>query len=271
MAISVNTNSGAMVALQNLNSTNKELQTVQSRINTGLKVAGPKDDGSTFAIAQNIRAKVAGLDAVKDSLDRGVSAADTAIAAGSSISDLLIEMKEKAVAATDASLDTASRNALAADFTALRDQITTIVSNAVFDGVNLIDGSTTTDIQALANDAGSTITVSAQLFTLTGLSISAATLSTVTNAGAARSAVDAAISTANSRLAALGTDAKSLEIHKDFVGQLQDTLSQGVGNLVDAALTKESARLQSLQIKQQLGVKALSIANQAPQTILGLF
>lgn len=270
MAISVNTNSGAMVALQNLNVTNKELQTVQSRINTGLKVAGPKDDGATFAIAQNIRANVAGLNAVKTSLDRGVSAADTAIAAGSSISDLLIEMKEKAVAATDASLDTASRNALSADFTALRDQISTIVSNADFDGVNLIDGSVT-NIQALANDTGSTITISSQLFTLTGLSISAATLSTVTNAAAARSAVESAIGTANSRLASFGTDAKSLEIHKEFVGQLQDTLNQGVGNLVDADLAKESARLQSLQIKQQLGVQALSIANQAPQTILGLF
>jgi len=268
--LSVNTNAGAMAALQNLNSTNSQMAEVQNRINTGLKVAGPKDDGATFAIAQNIRSNIAGLDAVKDSLDRGVSATDTAIAAGQSVSDLLIEMKEKAVASTDASLDTASRNALNSDFTALRDQISTIVSNAEFDGINLIDGSASS-IAVLANDEGSTITVSAQLFTLTGLSISAAALDTVTNATAARSAVDAAIATANSRLAALGTDGKSLEIHKDFVGQLQDTLAQGVGNLVDADLAKESARLQSLQIKQQLGVQALSIANQAPQSILGLF
>ena len=271
MALSVNTNSGAMVALQNLNSTNKELAEVQARINTGLKVAGPKDDGATFAIAQNIRANVAGLDAVKDSLDRGVSAADTAIAAGQSISDLLVEMKEKAVAATDASLDTASRNALNADFTALQSQIGTIVSNAEFDGVNLIDGSLSS-IAVLANDEGSTITVDAQqLSANTGLGVASVDLTTATNAAAARSAVNSAIETANSRLASLGTDAKSLEIHKDFVGQLQDTLTQGVGNLVDADLAKESARLQSLQIKQQLGVQALSIANQAPQSILGLF
>ena len=270
MAISVNTNSGAMVALQNLNSTNKQLAEVQQRINTGLKVAGPKDDGSTFAIAQNIRSEISGMDAVKDSLDRGVSATDTAIAAGQSISDLLIEMKEKAVAATDASLDTSSRNALAADFTALRDQIATIVSNAEFDGINLIDGSTSS-IAVLANDDGSSITVSAQQLSGTNLSIASVDLSTATNAAAARSAVDAAIETANARLASLGTDAKSLEIHKDFVGQLQDTLTEGLGNLVDADLAKESARLQSLQIKQQLGTNALSIANQAPQSILGLF
>uniref|UniRef100_UPI003A953472 flagellin n=1 Tax=Minwuia sp. TaxID=2493630 RepID=UPI003A953472 len=226
--LSVNTNSGAMVALQNLNSTNKQMEEVQSRINTGLKVAGPKDDGSTFAIAQNIRANIAGLDAVKDSIDRGVSAADTAIAAGQSISDLLVEMKEKAVAATDASLATASRNALNADFAALRDQISTIVNNAEFDGVNLIDGSASS-ISVLANDSGSTITVSAQqLSANTGLGVASVDLTTATNSTAARSAVDAAIATANSRLASLGTDAKSLEIHKDFVGQLQDTLTTGV-------------------------------------------
>ena len=269
--LSVNTNSGAMAALQSLNATNKELSQVQSRINTGLKVAGPKDDGATYAIAQNIRSTVAGLDAVKDSLDRGVSAVDTAVAAGQSISDLLIEMKEKAIAATDASLDTSSRNALNADFTALRDQISTIVANAEFDGVNLIDGSLSS-IAVLANDEGSTITVSAQELTVSaGLSVASVDLSTATNAGAARSAIDAAIQTTNSRLAALGTDSKSLDIHKDFIGQVQDTLTAGIGNLVDADLAKESARLQSLQIKQQLGVQALSIANQAPQTILGLF
>ena len=268
--LSVNTNNGAMTALQNLNQTNKQLNEVQARINTGLKVATAKDDGATFAIAQNIRSTVAGLDAVKGSLDRGVSSADTAIAAGQSISDLLIEMKEKSVAATDASLDTASRTALNNDFAALRDQISTIVSNAEFDGVNLIDGSLSS-IAVLANDEGSTITVSAQqLSANTGLGVASVDLTTATNAAAARSAVEAAIQTANSRLASLGTDAKSLEIHKDFVGQVQDTLTVGIGNLVDADLAKESARLQSLQIKQQLGTQALSIANQAPQSILGL-
>lgn len=271
MAFSVNTNTGAMVALQNLNGTNSELSEVQNRINTGLKVAGPKDDGSTFAIAQNIRATVAGMNAVKTSLDRGVSAADTAISAGKAVSDLLIDMKEKAVAATDASLATASRNALDADFQALRDQISTIVDNAEFDGVNLLNGSLTS-ISVLANDDGSTIVISDQDLTVSnGLGITSHDLSTATSSAATLSAVDAAIETVNSRLAALGTDAKTLDIHKTFVGQLQDTLKTGVGNLVDADLAEESARLQSLQIKQQLGTRALSIANQGPSSILGLF
>src|SRR5262245_19709718 len=138
--LSVNTNTGAMIALQYLNKTDKELQVAQSHINTGLKVASAKDDGSTFAIAQNMRGEVAGFHAVADSLNRGVSAIDVAMAAGHTVSDLLIEMKNKAVASADISLDTASRAALNADFIALREQINKIVENASFNGTNLVDG-----------------------------------------------------------------------------------------------------------------------------------
>src|SRR6201995_3473054 len=141
--VSVNTNSGAMVALQYLNKTENDLQTTQTHINKGLKVATAKDDGATFAIAQNMRGNVMGYQSVTDSLNRGVSTIDVAISAGGSISDLLNQMKAKALAAADTSLDTASRNALNADFTALRDQISTIVKNAGFNGFNLVDGSTT--------------------------------------------------------------------------------------------------------------------------------
>ena len=120
---SVNTNTGALVALQNLNSTNKQLETTQSRINTGLKVASVKDDGATWAIAQGMRAKSASIESVKDSLQRGQSTIDVAIAAGEQVSDLLSQMKQKALSAADTSLDTASRTALNESFKALRDQI----------------------------------------------------------------------------------------------------------------------------------------------------
>src|ERR1041385_7761628 len=105
--ISVNTNVGAMVALQYLNNTNAQLQKVQNAINRGYKVDSARDDGATFAIAQNMRGDVAGYSAVTDSLNRGISSVDVALAGGQSISDLLVEMKQKALAATDSSLDTA--------------------------------------------------------------------------------------------------------------------------------------------------------------------
>ena len=139
MSFSVNTNTGALVALQYLNATQAQLNLTQNAISSGLKVASAKDDGSTFAIAQNQRGSVAGYSSVVDSLNRGSSAIDVALSAGQSISDLLIQLKTKALSASDSSLDTASREALNQDFSALRDQITTIVKNATFNGLNLVE------------------------------------------------------------------------------------------------------------------------------------
>jgi flagellin-like hook-associated protein FlgL len=173
----INTNPGAMIALQNLNKTNMDLQQVQQRINTGLAVSSAKDNGGVFAIAQSMRADVGGYKAVSQSLDLAQSTVDVALAAGEAISDLMVEMKEKALAAADTSLDTASRNALNADFQALRDQITTIVSNAEFNGTNLISNGAS-DITALANaDGSNVITIGAEDLSLTGgtLTIAATT------------------------------------------------------------------------------------------------
>ncbi|NBB15864.1 flagellin [Caulobacter sp. SLTY] len=274
MALSVNTNVGAMVALQNLNATNMELDKTQSRINTGKKVANAKDNGAIWAIAQGQRATSGALNAVKDSLNRGSSAIDVAIAGGESVSDLLLQMKEKALAASDTSLDSASRTALNEDFKALRDQISKAVANADFNGVNLIKSGATA-IAALANaDGSSKLTVAAEVMALGGSIVTVAatgTIGTVTTAAAMVTTVNTSISNTSAALARLGTKSKAYEMHSAFIGKLQDSIDAGVGNLVDADLAKESARLQALQTKQQLGVQALSIANQTPQTITSLF
>ncbi len=274
MSISVNTNYGAMIALQNLNSTNTDLEGVQNRINTGLKIAGPKDNGAVWAIAQNMRMDVMALNAVTQSLNRTLSVADTAVAAGTGISDLLKEMKEKALAAKDPSIDANARAAYNADFTALRDQITKTVSNAAFDGSNILNGSVT-NIQALANaDGNSFITVAARTLSLGGTIVSVAATSTISTAARASTmitTIEASLNALNLALSQLGTDSKKVTLHKNFIAKLSDELEHGIGNLVDADLAKESARLQSLQTKQQLGIQALSIANQAPQVILNLF
>ena len=272
--LSVNTNVGAMAALQFLNQTQSELQVTQSHINSGLKVANAKDNGAVFAIAQNMRGNIAGYSAVSDSLNRGISTVDVAISAGQSISDLLNELKGKALAASDGSLDTASRNALDADFTALRDQITTIVQNASFNGTNMVDGSVA-NFQALASaDGTKKITASGQTLSLSGTVVtltSTGTISTQSKASAMVSTVNTSIANVNAALAKLASASKKFAIQATFVSKLVDTLNAGVGNLVDADMAVESARLQSLQVKQQLGVQALSIANQAPSITLSLF
>lgn len=271
---SVNTNNGALIALQNLNATNNELASVQGRINTGKKVSSAKDNGAVWAIAQTQRGTSNALNAVKDSLQRGQSTIDVAIAAGESVSDLLLQMKEKALAASDTTLDTTSRSALNEDFKALRDQITKAVTNADFNGANMIKASGNT-VTALANaDGTSKITVAAQSLALGGANVTVAataSLSTATIAAGLVTTVSTSISNVGSALAKLGTGSKSLESHLTFVGKLQDSLDAGVGNLVDADLAKESAKLQALQTKQQLGVQALSIANSSTSSLLGLF
>ena len=274
MTFSVNTNSGALVALQYLSQTQGQLNQTQSHINSGMKVASARDDGAIYAIAQNQRGQVAGYTAVINSINNGTSAIDVALSAGQSISDLLIQLKTKALAAADSSLDTASRQALNANFTALRDQITTIVKNAVFNGFNLVDGSTT-KITALASADGSRrITTAAQNLKLSGTIVtlkSTATISTQAKASTLVATIQSSLTNVNSALAQLSSGAAKFSIQATFSQKLSDTLTTGIGNLVDANMAQESATLQSLQVKQQLGVQALSIANQAPQTILSLF
>jgi flagellin len=274
---SVNTNVGAMIALQNLNATNSDLAMVQNRINTGKKVANAKDNGAIWAIAQNQRATSGALNAVKESLQRSISTVDVAIAGGETVSDLLLQMKEKTLAASDSSLDAASRTALNEDFISLRDQIGKAVKNATFNGINMLDGSVTppTTIAALADDAGtSKLTVQAQDMSLGGLILNlgaSASIGTMTLAAPMITSITTAIANVSTALSKLGTGSKSLSSHLTFIGKLQDSIDAGIGNLVDADLAKESAKLTALQTKQQLGVQALSIANQMPQTIMSLF
>lgn len=283
---SVHTNMGAMMALQNLNRTNSELQTTQMRINTGLKVSTAKDNGAVYNIAQQMRSEKSALDAVRGGLDRAKSIADVALAAGEALSDVFVQMRDKAVAAADPSISATSRAAYNQEFIALRDQVSSIIQNAVFDGGNLLNGGATS-LDFLANTSGS-LTVSLPVLDLNlGAAGSAPgvipatpadvylevddVLDTAANAAIVRDRVAASLNFVNAELARLGAAAKRIDNHNVFVGKLQDSIKGGIGNLVDADMAVEAARLQAAQVKQQLGTQALSIANQAPQSILSLF
>jgi len=274
MTFSVNTNPGALIALQNLNETSQQLQRAQEIVSTGLSVANAKDNGAIWAIAQNERSQVSSLDAVKSSLQTGQSIIDVASSAGTTVSNLLTQLQQKALAASDTSLDANSRAALNNDFISIRNSITTTVQNAEFNGVNLINGSIA-KITSIANAQGTSVittlgenlTLSHGIVTLT----STATIGTVTAATAQIAIVQASLTNVDNALATLGTASKALDTHLNFVSNLQDTLTTGIGNLVNADLAKESATLQALQTKQQLGIQALAIANSASSALLGLF
>lgn len=303
MTTSIHTNTSAMIALQNLSRTSDQLASTQSRVNTGLKVQGAKDNAAVWAVAQGQRADQGSLEAVTTSLKRATSIADVSLAAGEQISDILLELKQKATSAADPSQSAASRASYNQEFQALLGSIQSFADNAIFDGVNILDGAATTDLTFLASaDGKETIAVKRQNMSLMGLGLAANSYDSDTstaaidawtnNAGTpedetllnaapdlltqekaqfALRRVNDAIAVASSRLSELGAQAKQIERHTTYVGKLSDSLEAGIGNLVDADLAKESARLQALQVQQQLGVQALSIANQAPQIILSLF
>jgi flagellin len=275
VGMSVNTNKSALIALQQLTATNERLSDVQSRINTGLRVANAKDSASIYAIAQKQRADFNSLSAVKMSLDRATSIADVALTAGTQISDILIQMREKVVGAAEGSATDQTRKAFNDEYQTLLSAISQFASSAAFDGVGLLSGMFTAELNFLANaDGDSYIRLMPQNFTISGpvINLAGTTLtgSTTTILGV-RSALDIAISNVTSALAELGAQAKQIEKHVTFVTKLQDVLETGIGNLVDADIAKESARLQALQVQQQLGAQALSIANSQPQVILKLF
>ena len=395
--LSVNTNYGALLALQSLNATQQDLATVQNRITTGLKVGDAKDNGAVFAIAQGQRARLTSLTSIKEAMDRAGSAIDVALSAGTAIGDILQQLKAKAVSAQAEDLTTAQRNALQADYDALRAQIGQVAGSAQFNGLNLVNAGganlnvavsdinagtagrqiqstaiagTVPGLSAYVVGNGSVVAADGPRFNLNGVQIGEVTLTatmtiqqyldevstqtggrvtatydqsngqftyrapeavavtnelTITTGGTARSwlgvgnaaaavsggastatvtdfdwtaggsgalatvstaanllatsgsalataaSIDTAINAINLQMATLGSQAKALSVQNNFLGKLRDVVEEGISNLVDADLAKESARLQSLQIKQQLGTQALSIANQAPQYILSLF
>ena len=273
---SVNTNNGAMVALQTLNNTNRDLFKTQNAISTGLKVASVKDNGAIWAIANKMRSDVSAYERVTESNNTASAKVDVAISAGESIMELLNEMKGKALAASQTGLSVSAQNAFNADFVQLRDQVTSIIANSTFDGSNMTNGILPANNAISLGDAagGNTITVLGANLSLGGTTVTVAAAADVTSSANALTAlgqVNASITNLGTQLATWGAGSKRLDMHKQFVSKLQDALTSGIGAMVDADLAKESAKLQSLQVKQQLGIQALSIANGAAQTALSLF
>ena len=274
MSLSVNTNAGALIALQNLNSTESQLQIAQNQVSTGLAVSDAQDNGAIFAIAQNQRATSSALTAVTQSLQRVQSTVNVASSAGTTVSDLLNQLKATTLSAADTSTNTTSRLALNATFTSILAEIKSVVSNAAFNGINLIDGSVAQLAALASTDGVSKLTVQAQSLALGGANVTlaaTASITTVTLAIAALAAVGTSITNVNNALAKLGSSANALQTQITFTGNLQDTIDTGVGNLVNANLAKESATLTALQTKQSLGIQALSIANSSSQVLLSLF
>lgn len=270
----INTSVEAMNAARTLALTDRELRTTQKAISTGKAIASATDNGAVWTIANKMAGDVTSYERVRESNERAGAVLDTAIAAAESIMALLTEMRAKALAATQPALSGPSQSALNADFAQLRDQITSVIANASFDGTNMIGAGPAAAI-SLGDTIGSNgISIAGANLSLGGTIITVAAgsdLASTANATATLSLVNTSMANLGTQLATWGAGATRLELHRDFVRKLQDALSVGIGAMTDADVSKESAKLQSLQVKQQLGIQVLSIANNSGQAALSLF
>lgn len=284
---SILTNNGAMVALQTLKGINASLAKTQNQISTGKDINTAKDDAAIWAISKVMESDVNSFKTVSKSLALASGAISTANTAAEKVQDLLGKIKEKVVAAKDGNLDRAT---LQTDFEDLKAQIETTVKGSQFNGINLVNGdqfdgvSTFKALSALNRAQDGTVTADTIDIDLantdlriTGGTVAAMTdldaldLTAVTDWDAALATVEGAISASVGAASAFGSANKRIEMQSDFVSKLGDAMTSAIGALVDADMEEASARLQALQTQQQLGIQSLSIANQAPKSLLSLF
>ena len=281
MSNSIVTNPEAFVALRNLERTNEKLSKTQERLSTGLKVTSATDDASNFAIAQGVRGDVRALGAITQGLNNSKGIGEIALAGVTAISDLLQDIRQKLTELANGGLTTAQRVIVKADFDKLMSQAYGFVSNSNFNGRNLLI-SNASNVNTISNLNGTNLTLTARSGASSGIthlikSLAGSTLGTdgaASNSSNAQSVIAAqytALETEiNTSLGALGAEIRALKFQTDFLTTVNDSTEIGLGNIVDADLARESAELTALQVRQQLGVQVLGIANQQPQILLNL-
>ncbi len=267
---SVNTNIGALVALQNLQQTQFNLNRTQNQVSTGLRISSPLDDAANFAIAQGLRSNINAYTAVQQSLSSATGILSVAIAGATSVSNLLSQINTTAIEASNPSNTASQQSILSANFTAQLAQLNTFISNSVYNGLNLLSAGAA-NVTITSTISGGQLTIAAA----SGLSqVSAALAGGVTTTAAALallSTITAQQLVVGTALGTLGSSQNSINFLTTFTQTLSNAVTQGLGSLVDANLAQASAQLQAEQVQQQLGVQALSIANARPQVLLSLF
>ena len=277
---SILTNNGAIVALQTLKNVNSNLNKAQSEIATGKSVSNAKDNAAVWAISKVMEADESAFKTIQANLNMAGAVVATARGGAEQISNLLREMKDLAIGANN---DAADFTKISADIQAKKLQINAIVDGTQMNGVNLLKTAPTpsntnyTVLGSLNRTSGTPVPAGANIEVASAgfeAAIQTPAVTAITNRATAVTAlgeIEGLLNIAVNGAAALGTAGKRISDQADFVGKQADSLKVGIGSLVDADMEEASARLQALQTQQQLGIQALSIANQAPSAVLSLF
>ena len=270
---SVNTNISAMTALQSLNRTNEALAGVQKRVSTGYRVSDAKDDGGAFAVAQSVRADVAGLTAANEQLGGLKGIVDVSLQGLGQVSKTMVELRTVLTRLADGTINDEQRGQYEQQYSQLRTQVERFIDDATYNGRSLLSVDAAAgggDIVSIRNEGGTTLTLAAFDGT-TDLLVAAAPA----DEAAARAAITGDWTTVNQAindaLNRLGSDANYIDSQVSYNRDKLDAVESGLGALIDADIAKEAARLQALQIRQQLGTQTLSITNQSPQALISLF
>jgi flagellin len=272
---SINTNAQALIALQNLNTTNSQMSITQKRVSTGYRVADAKDDGGAFAVAQAVRSDVAGVIAVGEQLGGVKGSLQTTFASLSVVSDTMKQVRAVLTRLADAAISADQRVTYEQQYELLATQVASFVDDAFYNGRTLLSTDANAgggNITAIRNESGATFTINAvdgdTLKMPATAPTSSAQATTWIVSGGDFDDVDRAISTA---LNEFGSSMAFVDNQIKYNSQKVDAMESGLGALVDADLAKESSTLEALKVRQQLGVQTLGLANQGPQVLLGLF
>jgi len=271
MSNSINTNVGAMVALASLRTTQTALSVASKQVQTGYRVSDAADDASTFSVAQGIRGNLQAYQAVQGSLANGVGLGSVTQAALTNISNLIGNLQAKITQLADGSISANQRTIYTADFNAMTSQISNFISQANYNGTNLLSAASAAKT-FLADTNAVTLTMTSQS------SVNAAFTTFAVSSVASASQAPLALTSLNTFQQAVATslganaaETRTLTLQSNFVNAIVDATTTGLGAIVDADIGKASASVQALQVRQQLGIQSLSIANQQPSVLLGLF
>ncbi|MAY89044.1 MAG: flagellar protein [Pseudooceanicola sp.] len=275
---SILTNNSAMAALQTLQSINKSLDSTQNRISSGLQISSGKDNAAYFSISETMKGDSSMYKAIDEGLTLTMNSVSTARLGAETVQEVAQEFAERVAFAQGGTAEV--RADVQAELDELVARIETTIAQSTFNGTSLVAGTaTTTVVTGISRGAAGSVTTTSITFQEQDLDAIRSTLAAVDLTTSSTTALmEADLQTAEAQLdaaiasaTALGIAEKSIETQKEFLGALTDKLDSGVGSMVDADMEAEAARLQSLQVQQQLATQSLSIANQAPQNILSLF
>ena len=272
MANSINTNVGTLIALQSLRTTQSNLYVASKQVQTGYRVADASDDASTFSVAQGVRANLQAYSSIQGSLANGAGLGAVTQAALTNISDLVGNLQGKITQLADGSISADQRTIYTADYNALTQQVSNFISQANYNGTNLLSAGSAGKT-FLADTNAATLTIGAQssvdaAFTAFTGAAGVASASAAASALGSLSTFQQAVATS---LGANAAETRALSLQSNFVNTVVDSVTTGLGAIVDADIGRASAAVQAQQVRQQLGVQSLSIANEQPATLLGLF